>query len=154
MPRIELSPLNINAIKQRYKIIFGLDDEEALEMALFTKGYPYAFQVLGYLKWSLSLPLKELENDFDTIMEDNVYEKIWSSLSNGDKQVMAAIARNGGRMRTKEIILSTNNSSSTYSAYRDRLSKSGLIDVSEYGFARFTLPRIEVFINNVSRLYL
>ena len=46
-------------------------------MARFTKGYPYAFQTLGYLKWENNFPLEKLEPEFDSMMEDFVYEKIW-----------------------------------------------------------------------------
>ncbi len=152
MPRIELMPLNINSMKSKYKTIFDLTDEEALSMAAFTKGYPYAFQVLGYLRWNHNVSLDELTVDFDSIMEDNVYEKIWSMLSTGDRSVLIAIAQNGGSLKTKEILAETGNSSSSYSTYRNRLSKSGLIDTSEYGTAKLTLPRFEVFINNISAM--
>ena len=48
-PKIELRPLNIGMIAEKYKSIFELTDEEATEMAKETRGYPFAFQVLGYL---------------------------------------------------------------------------------------------------------
>ena len=41
----------------------------------------------------------------------------------------------------------------SYSTYRNRLSKSGIIDVSEYGTARFTLPRFDVFVKNYYEIY-
>ena len=147
-PRIELKPLSINAMQIRYKNILNISDESAHEMAIFTKGYPYAFQVLGYLSWNNTPDLETIKYDFDSIMEENVYEKIWSGLSHGDKKILKAIALNGGKMATKDIIAKTSNTSSSYSAYRNRLSKSGIIDTSEYGYAKLTLPRFDVFIKN------
>ena len=44
-PRIEMTSLNIGAIADSYKSVFGIDDKKALEMAHKTKGYSYAFQV-------------------------------------------------------------------------------------------------------------
>ena len=36
-------------IAKEYKNVFGIDDDKASEMAKLVKGYPYAYQVLGYL---------------------------------------------------------------------------------------------------------
>ena len=51
-PKIMLEPLNLTAIRKQYAEIFSLDFEKATEMSLLTKGYPFAFQVLGYLTWN------------------------------------------------------------------------------------------------------
>ena len=51
-PKIQLKPLNNGAIVNKYKTIFNLSQEQAAEMAELTKGYPFAFQVLGYLTWN------------------------------------------------------------------------------------------------------
>ncbi len=75
-------------------------------------------------------------------MEDFVYEKIWTELSEGDKKVIIAIAKSAdGIMKTKDIQEATGNTSSSFSTYRKRLSEKGLIDVSEYGYSSLTLPR-------------
>ena len=47
-PKIELKPLSIPLIMQKYKEIFSLEDSQALDMAKVTEGYPFAYQVLGY----------------------------------------------------------------------------------------------------------
>ena len=52
-PKIELRPLNIGMIAEKYKSIFELTDEEATEMAKETRGYPFAFQVLGIFVLSI-----------------------------------------------------------------------------------------------------
>lgn len=36
-----------------YRTVFGLPPKEAASMARLTKGYPFAFQILGYLKWEM-----------------------------------------------------------------------------------------------------
>ncbi|MFQ6824788.1 MAG: hypothetical protein ACLRTZ_15885 [Agathobacter sp.] len=50
-PKIQLKPLNNVAIINKYKTIFNISAEQASQMTGLTKGYPFAFQVLGYLKW-------------------------------------------------------------------------------------------------------
>ena len=51
-PKIQLKPLNNRAIMNKYKTIFKIESEHAAKMAELTKGYPFAFQVLGYLTWN------------------------------------------------------------------------------------------------------
>ena len=48
-PKIQLQPLNIPAIATRYRGMFHMEEENAYKMARLTKGYSFAFQVLGYL---------------------------------------------------------------------------------------------------------
>ena len=50
-PKIILDPLNYTAIVSHYKKTFDIDNEKAERMAKLTKGYSFAFQVLGYLRW-------------------------------------------------------------------------------------------------------
>lgn len=50
-PKLILEPLNYTAIRKQYMDIFSLDIDAAGELASLTKGYPFAFQVLGYLYW-------------------------------------------------------------------------------------------------------
>ncbi len=51
MPKIVLEPLGLYLISQDYKQVFNLSDDEAVEMAKLTKGYSFAFQALGYMRW-------------------------------------------------------------------------------------------------------
>ena len=49
LKKMLLEPLNFTAVKKQYMDIFALDGQQAEQMAWLTKGYPFAFQVLGYL---------------------------------------------------------------------------------------------------------
>ena len=51
-PKLEMKSLNIGAVAQKYADTFDIDSDNAVEMAKLTKGYPFAFQVLGYLTWN------------------------------------------------------------------------------------------------------
>lgn len=58
-----------------------------------TKGYSFAFQVLGYFTWENKGDYKKSHNDYRQYLEDYVYEKIWSGLSKTDKKVVYALAK-------------------------------------------------------------
>lgn len=92
-PKIELRPLNIGMIAEKYKSIFELTDEEATEMAKETRGYPFAFQVLGYLCFKHNTGWHNVLPEFSQYLEEYVYEKIWSELSKGDKELLVAMAK-------------------------------------------------------------
>lgn len=61
-------------------------------MASLTKGYAYAYQVLGYLYWRYnveeerSLSLDDLLSYYDSYLEEYSYEKIWSELPPTEKR--------------------------------------------------------------------
>lgn len=140
-PRIDLKPLGIKAMTNDYARVFNIDVQQAEQMASFTKGYPYAFQVLGYLCWKNNADLISVIDEFDEVMEDYAYEKIWSELSDKDREVIEVLAVNG-KMKIKDIQNATGTTSASFSTYRKRLSERGLIDVSDYGYAQLTLPRL------------
>lgn len=146
-PKVELKPLSIPLITQKYKEVFGIEEEKALAMAKATMGYPFAFQVLGYLQWREGgkKALKELLPQYDTFLEDYVYEKIWSELSKKDKEVLAAMCF-APSTKVETIRSRVKMTSNSFSTYRKRLTKKGIIQSSEYGWLSFTLPRFREFI--------
>ena len=44
---IKMKPLDLHSIAQKYRQLLGVTREEAVSLAQFTKGYAYAYQVLG-----------------------------------------------------------------------------------------------------------
>ncbi len=87
-PKLILEPLNYTAVRKSYADIFQIDLETAEKMTSLTKGYPFAYQVLGYLYW-LHRDTKSLEEilpEYDQYLEEYVYSKIWSELSELDKK--------------------------------------------------------------------
>ena len=60
--------LGINAIANNYSDVFNISNDEALQMAKFTMGYSYAFQVSGYLKFKRQVPFEALIPEFDEIV--------------------------------------------------------------------------------------
>ncbi len=146
-PKEILVPLNLKSITKTYKRVFDISDKEAASMAFLTKGYPLAFQVLGYVIWESENKTidEKILDEFDERMADVAYTKIWSELSNNDKKVMMAIESSNTKS-VKEIRELTNMDINYFNQYRRRLKQRGLIDTTEYGSIEFSLPRFSEFI--------
>jgi len=144
-PKIELKPLNIGLIAESYKRVFKLTDEESLGMAKATAGYSFAYQALGYLCFRDGKSWEEEVPQFDAILEEYVYEKIWSEVSNTDRNVLAAIA-GSDTAKVQEIRESAGLTSDEFTVYRSRLMRKGIICSSGYGFVEFVLPRFREFV--------
>lgn len=144
-PKMDLKPLNIKTIADNYKMNFHLEDSKALKMAKMTKGYSFAFQVLGYYTWENSGSVEKAKDEFRQYLEDYAYEIIWAGMSRGDRRLAYAIAKSGnGKVSDvrKEIQISTNE----FNPYRKRLVRSGIVNGDERGYVKFSLPFFESFV--------
>ena len=146
-PKITLGALNLTSIRLQYAKIFGISMKEAGRMADLTMGYPFAFQVLGYLYWNSrdAKTLDEVLPEYDRYLEEYVYSKIWSELSETDKQIVAVMAATG-KSKVGEIREEVAMKPEKFSVYRERLKRKGVIDTSRYGAVTFALPRFDVFV--------
>jgi hypothetical protein len=146
-PKLLLEPLNYTAVQAQYMDIFQIDEAAAEEMTSLTKGYPFAFQVLGYLYWEnrKEKTISEILPEYDQYLEEYVYSKIWSELSELDRKIMLEIA-SGKDNRVKNIRDNLGMTSRLFSVYRDRLKRKGVLDTREYGKVSMSLPRMEEFV--------
>lgn len=146
-PKMVLEPLNYTAVRKQYMDIFQLEIEAADQMAGLTKGYPFAFQVLGYLYWE-NREKKSLEDilpEYDQYLEEYVYSKIWSETSPKDKEILSSMACSG-ETRIKNIREKNDMTSGQFSIYRERLKNKGILDTRAYGEVSFALPRFAEFV--------
>ena len=144
-PKIETKPLNIGMIMHKYQDIFNLSDENALKMARLTKGYPFAYQVLGYLCFKFQTTYDQVTPEYDAYLEDFVYAKIWSELSGQDRNVLLAMAKSPNT-KVEDIRNMLNMTSGNFSIYRKRLLKKGVVATTNYGHLDFVLPRFREFV--------
>lgn len=146
-PKIYLESLNINSIAFSYKKTFEITDEEANNLANLTKGYAYAYQVLGYLYFEHSRNLSEdLLIEYDQYLQEFVYDKLWSKLSKIEQNILSKMTNDV--ISVKELIKRLNMANSYFSNYRDRLIKKGLVSSPSYGYVCLTLPRFYEFLNH------
>lgn len=149
-PAEELGPLNMDAVTERYQSVFNISHDEARQMAMITKGYPYAFQVLGSLYWQ-ERNFKTFEailSDLDDWLGKYVYSKIWSELSGKDQSVLRAMIRTGSTNVTF-IRTSIKMTPGEFGTYKKRLLRKQIIAATGYGEIAVTLPRFDVFIRNL-----
>ena len=144
-PRIALQPLNLSVMADSYQRIFEMEREEAIRMARETRGYSFAFQVLGYFTWQHPDDPSRVRQLYCQYLEEYVYEKIWSEMSNTDRKVAAAMTRvPDGNIREIRALLEMDTNQ--FNPYRMRLIRKGIADGSTYGELRFTLPLFETFV--------
>ena len=141
-PRMELLPLNLSNIADNYRKNLNIGDEEAERMAKLTRGYSFAFQVLGYFTWKYTGDLEKAIPDTRSYLDEYVYDKVWSEMSHNDRKFAYHTARSEDG-RAKTIKESSGFSDRDYSVYRDRLIKRGILNGKEHGIVRFTLPMFE-----------
>ncbi len=143
-PKIFLEPLSIPAMTTSYRTVFQIPAEEAVAMARLTKGYPFAFQILGYLKWEMNTELENLLPKFDEELTIYAYEKIWSELSELDRKIVYVISL--GLHKTCDIRERLSISPQLLNLYRKRLMERGVVDGSKRGELTLALPRFEEYI--------
>lgn len=146
-PKINLEPLNLVAITNSYQELLNITKEEALVLAKETKGYAYAYQVLGHLVFDRKDPTLDdhLYAKYDQYLEEYVYEKMYSELSSNDKKILKAFT-NDGINSVDNLMLKSKMKKNIFSVYRDRLIKRGIIESPEYGKLSLKLPRFYEFL--------
>ena len=123
----------------------------AREMAELTKGYAFAYQVMGYLYFEQSAAQKkevsidELLPEYDDYLDTYSYEKIWSELPLSEKNIISLLSENEAR-KVSDIRNELNISSNDMASYRDRLKRKGLILTEQFGYMTLTLPRFSEII--------
>lgn len=144
-PKIHLGPLNIGTIAEDYLTVLEMDDQEAMALAKLTKGYSFAFQVIGYFTWENADDSRKSRQLARQYLDEYAYDKIWSELSRKDKEVLWGIAQvKSGRIADiRELLgLSTNE----FNPYRQRLIRKGIISGEEHGHVRLLLPFFDQYI--------
>ena len=144
-PKIYLNALNIYRISESYEQLLSIDKDNATALAKMTKGYPFAFQVLGYFMYEKKCDLKRAVSESRLYLDEYVYDKIWIELSEKEKDILAYIAIKES-IEVKKIKEDMNLKPNEFSVYRDRLIKKGLLDGSRRGILDFTLPFMDEYI--------
>lgn len=144
-PKIPLGPLNIGTIAEDYRMVLRLNEDEGLALAKLTKGYSFAFQVLGYFTWEHLDDSQKSQRLAREYLDEYAYDKVWSELSRKDREVLYGIAKvksgNIGAIR-ETLGMSTNQ----FNPYRQRLIRKGIISGEERGYVRMLLPFFDQYV--------
>ena len=148
-PKIFLSSLFKQSIVASYVNLLKIDAKLATQMADITKGYAYAYQVLGYLFYDNKYKDVNdlLLSEFDHYLADYVYDKIYSELSDFD-QIVVELFKEKDIFSLSEIANKTGKDDKYVSVYRDRLIKKGILASPSYGKLQLCLPRFKEYLEN------
>lgn len=141
-PKITINPLGVSQVARRYEGIFKITKERALQFAKITKGYAFAFQALGMLLWDQEdkEDIEDVLYKLDGLLDEYVYQKIWSDLSEQDRNIISNMPYNRS-IKTGELCEKANITTQVFSKYRERLINKGLLATAGHGYVEFALPR-------------
>ena len=144
--KIYLNSLSLRSITTSYQEIFNISKDEALKLAKLTNGYAFAYQLLGFILYKSGKKTVDqaVLDEFDELLENRVYAKIWESVTKKEKDILVLVSI--GKNTNQEIIKNLNIASNSLSVYKKRLELMGLIDVKERGVLKMTLPRFADFV--------
>ncbi|MBR3327735.1 MAG: AAA family ATPase [Atopobiaceae bacterium] len=150
----------LEAFRKTVGLVDGLDvgDDALWEMGLFSQGYPYLMQLIGYylvertLAISAGGTLRLGSDDVRSVeavaLEDyraNVLEPILGSLPPTLSCYLRAMGEAvgvSGRASTGDVARLLGKQPRQVSSYRQRLLEKRLIEKDGHGYARFLLPHI------------
>lgn len=141
--KIEMKSLNLSEIAKSYEKVLGLNREISYKCAVLSEGYASAYQILGSILYKGKK--KDIDQDvideFDRMLEDINYQKLWDDLSNKDKQLLYGFYQQKNN-KVNEVIKLSGIKQDSYSTYRERLIKRGIVTSESYGYLSLTLPRL------------
>ena len=144
-PKMRLGKLSLRATALAYKTYLGIDEKEAVSLARTVKGYAYAFQLIGnvlYQNTSSKLTSRQMDS-FDVALDENVYSKMWESMSSADRMLAFALLEH---QEAGELQRALGINNAKYQVYRRRLVNMGIVDDKARGSLTFSLPRFKEFV--------
>ncbi len=159
----EVPPLDDSQMAVSYFNTFDIEEKEGIRLAKMTKGYAFAYQVLGYWYFEKYVnkndSVKDVEVEYRSELIKYSYNKLWSELSEKDKQIIYALVeleadnKQVKRLDVMNYISAKGDeiTSSTFNKYRERLLGKGIISTSNNrdGMIWLPLPQFGEFV----RLY-
>ena len=157
--KYEMNPLNHTMIRSDYMKTLGVSREVADQMAALTKGYAFAFQVLGWLYFEKNIngKNKNLEFEYTSELIKYCYAKIWDELTEKEIEITKALVELNAdehKVKREEVMKhmeeGSKMSSATFNTYRERLIGKGIIATSKNrdGYDWIELPQFGVFVRD------
>lgn len=160
--RITLNPLDVESIKNSYSHIFKeanyqLELPTVLYMTKQTKGFAYAFQLLGYWVWKAAneqnnniITKETVASILDQYISDlfrNVYYKVYHEMTEKERQFVQAMVKIGQpKVKAQKIGQEMKKQPGYISVYRRKLIDDQIITPASYGYVQFMLPFFDRFI--------
>lgn len=152
--KIYLQPLDKLAISDEYRQFLQINDQKLMrQLVQMTKGYAFAFQLLGQLLYPL-MPIDEqkiqqIKQRYFNKLANDVYVKIFADLSPNEQRYLINM---NNQMSVSEIAkLWQVKSLASVSQYRKILQTKGIVSPdSPRGKLYFALPEFDQYLNALS----
>ena len=157
--QVHVEPLDCSQIAVAYLNVFGIAEADAIKLAKMTKGYAFAFQVLGWLYFEKNIngKNKNLEFEYTSELIKYCYAKIWDELTEKEIEITKALVELNAdehKVKREEVMKhmeeGSKMSSATFNTYRERLIGKGIIATSKNrdGYYWIELPQFGVFVRD------
>lgn len=165
--KLVMDPLNMAEMFYSYKKHLHLMDDKnqiiAHRLAEMTKGYPYAFQLIGFYTWlwyrenenlfdDFDQYLERLNNELDKNLDSYVYQTIWTEISPTEQDILSIMAVyklekvQDIREKYNEVFPErAEMTSGNFSKYRDKLIKMSILSNRTSMNLTFNLPRFDIY---------
>jgi uncharacterized membrane protein len=142
---ITMRPLDLHSMAYKYRTLLGASREEAVELARFTKGYAYAYQVLGEICFDQERYRidDDIEYAFDEAMGPQ-YDLIWGTLTEAEKELVRVMLASDSEAVAD--IKARMASPSSFASLRDRLMKKHILYSADRGHLSVPLPRFKEYV--------
>lgn len=146
-PQISMNPLSLISIGESFIDLLDAKKEDAIQMAKLTKGYAFAYQVLGYVMFKNEKQRidDEIIKEFDKYLREYVYEKIYFDLPTTERNIINCMAKEDDG-NISSIMEKLEISKESISQYRDKLIKKGVLNKPNWGKLDFALPRFKEYV--------
>ena len=132
----------------------SIDDQALEEAALFTEGFPFLIQLVGYQIWKQSPDSKKISlDDVESgtrgtveAMDQMILETTINELSDTDVIFLEAMAHDEEVSYLSDIRERTGMTAAQAGQYRLRLIKQGVIEAFGRGKVQFTLPLLRDYL--------
>ena len=159
----EVAPLDESQMAVSYVNTFDIDEKEGIRLAKKTKGYAFAYQLLGYWYFEKYVngkdEIKDIDMEYRSELVKYCYAKLWDELSENDAmivRIMAILDADKKKIKREDIIkyiasIGKDMKSTTFNTYKERLVGKGIIATSSNrdGLYWLTLPEFGDYV----RLY-
>ena len=158
----EIGPLT--PVDSRYALVkpaaladVTFQEEAITAIVTETQGYPYFLQEWGYQAWNMAssspITTKDIEKSSAVAidrLDQNFFRSRYERLSDSQKVYLHAMAKCGtGPYRTGQIAQALGKSPQQIATTREALINSGTIYSPRYGYASFTVPLFNDFLNRM-----
>lgn len=155
--QINVEPLDYSQIAVSYLNTFNIPEEEAIRLSKMTRGYAFAYQVLGWLYFEKEIngKNKNLEFEYTSELIKYCYSKIWTELTEKEIIIIKALVELGAdehKVKREEVVKVVEKtepiSSASFNTYKERLVGKGILttSVNRDGYYWIDLPRFGVFV--------